>query len=67
MTTKEFLALTPRELASRRDSGELWQIVDVREPWEVNIASVSDAVSIPMADIPRRVSELDAARPVAVL
>lgn len=61
------LNLTPSELEQRRKSGELWRILDVREPWEIEIARVADAVAIPMRELPARLDELDTASPVAVL
>ena len=46
-------------------------VLDVREPWELQTASVTaegfDLVAIPMSQITTRLGELDAARPVAVL
>jgi rhodanese-related sulfurtransferase len=51
------------ELAARAE----WQLVDVREAWEIEIASVQQSIHIPMAEIPSRQSELDADAPVAVL
>jgi rhodanese-related sulfurtransferase len=46
-------------------------VLDVREPWEVQTASVTsdgfELVTIPMNEIPARLAELDAARPVACL
>lgn len=62
-----FEALTPAEYLRRSSSGELWQLLDVREPWEVEIARLDKTINIPMGDIPSRHTELDAARPVAVI
>lgn len=47
-------------------------VLDVREPWELQIASVKPAsdyqlVSIPMGEIPARLAELAPATPVACL
>ncbi len=58
---------SPTEFAARREAEESWQLLDVREPWEIEIASVPQSVKIPMADIPSRHTELDADKPVAVL
>ncbi len=58
---------SPTEIAALRDAGESWQLLDVREPWEIEIASVPQSIRIPMADILSRQSELDAGQPVAVL
>lgn len=46
-------------------------VLDVREPWELQTASVRsqgfELVAIPMGEFPRRLAELDPARPVACL
>jgi rhodanese-related sulfurtransferase len=46
-------------------------VLDVREPWELQTASVKadgfELVVIPMNEIPTRLGELDPARPVACL
>ena len=46
-------------------------VLDVREPWELQTASVSPdgftLVAIPMNDIPARLAELDDGQPVACL
>ncbi len=59
--------ITPNEFVRRRDSGELWALLDVREAWEIEIASIHQTIDIPMAEIPARVAELDASQAVAVL
>jgi rhodanese-related sulfurtransferase len=46
-------------------------LLDVREPWEVQVASVSpqgfELVAIPMNQIPGRLAELPEDRPIACL
>lgn len=46
-------------------------VLDVREPWELERASVKadgfELVAIPMNQLPARIAELDPARPVACL
>lgn len=59
--------LRPAELAARIRAGEDWQVLDVREPWELGIVSLADAVAIPMNQVPNRHRELDSERPLAVL
>lgn len=59
--------LRPAELAARIRAGEDWQVLDVREPWELGIVSLADAVAIPMDQVPNRHRELDPERPLAVL
>jgi len=59
LTPADFLVL------SKKDGD--WQLLDVRDPWEREIASVAGSIDIPMAEIPARLGDLDADRPVAVL
>lgn len=46
-------------------------LLDVREPWELQTASVAaqgfELVAIPMGQLPARLAELDPARPIACL
>ena len=67
MSNRPFLDLTPAEFVEKRESGELWQLLDVREPWEIEIASIDGCLAIPMAEMPRRINELDLRAPIAVL
>jgi rhodanese-related sulfurtransferase len=55
------------ELARRHDAGEDFVLLDVREPDEIATASIPWAVTIPMGEIPARVAELPADKPIAVL
>ncbi len=59
--------IAPTEFVRRRASEELWALLDVREAWEVDTARIDQTINIPMAEIPSRLGELDASRPVAVL
>ncbi|KQR55572.1 rhodanese-like domain-containing protein [Acidovorax sp. Leaf160] len=56
--------------AAAPDSGRPL-VLDVREPWELQTASVAadgfELVAIPMGSLPERLAELDASRPVACL
>ncbi|MGZ5194346.1 MAG: rhodanese-like domain-containing protein [Ramlibacter sp.] len=46
-------------------------VLDVREPWELQTASVKaggfEVVAIPMNEIPARIAQLDPERPIACL
>ncbi len=59
--------ITPTEFLRRCDAGELWQLLDVREMWEISTASIEDAICIPMGEIPSRLDELDDSVPLAVI
>jgi rhodanese-related sulfurtransferase len=51
--------ITPQELRQLQDRSEELTILDVREPWERQTASIAPSQHIPMADIPARMQELD--------
>jgi sulfur-carrier protein adenylyltransferase/sulfurtransferase len=55
----------PEELKRRRDAGEDVFVLDVREPHEVQIASIGGHL-IPLNDLPQRVAELDRERNIVV-
>ena len=59
--------ITPTEFAARRSRGESLTLLDVREDWELGVASVPDVVHIPMGEVADRLGELDRGREVIVL
>jgi adenylyltransferase/sulfurtransferase len=58
--------ITPAELKHWLDGGGTPLLLDVREPQEYSINRIPGAMLIPMSDLPRRVPDLDAARPTVV-
>ena len=59
--------ITPVEFVARRDRGEVLTLLDVREEWELGVASVPGVVHIPMGDVAERLGELDRGTEVIVL
>ena len=57
--------MTVRELKRRIDAGEEVQLIDVREPYEFQIAQIGGTL-IPQNDVPQRLSEIDPSREVVV-
>ena len=51
--------ISVQELAARRDRGEQPLVLDVREDWELQLASIPGVVHVPMNQIPARLGELD--------
>jgi len=49
--------INPKELKSRLDRGEEWQVIDVREEHELDICKITDT-HIPMGEIVSRANEL---------
>jgi rhodanese-related sulfurtransferase len=39
-------------------------VLDVREPWEVNLATFPDALHVPMNQVPGSLQQIDDGRPV---
>lgn len=62
-----FEEMSPQELYAALNADEAWQLLDVREDWEISIAAIAGSVNIPMAEIPARHTTLAQARPVAVI
>jgi molybdopterin/thiamine biosynthesis adenylyltransferase/rhodanese-related sulfurtransferase len=57
--------MTVKELKSRLDAGENVQLIDVREPYEYQIAQIGGRL-IPQNDVPNRLGEIDRNREVVV-
>jgi rhodanese-related sulfurtransferase len=60
------IEITPEEAKQKLVQGEAI-LLDVREPWEVETASVAGATLIPMGEIQARQQELDPEKNVLVL
>jgi rhodanese-related sulfurtransferase len=55
MAVKE---VSVQELKRRIDAGEQFQLLDVREPWEIALASLPGSIHIPLGQLPARLAEL---------
>jgi rhodanese-related sulfurtransferase len=60
-------SITPSELKSRLDGGDRPELLDVREPWEYELARIEGSRLIPMRELSGRVSELDSAAETVVI
>jgi rhodanese-related sulfurtransferase len=56
-----------QDVKARQDKGEDLVLIDVREPAEVAYCAISGSVHIPLAEIPRRMGEIDKARETVIL
>nr|MCU0987397.1 sulfurtransferase [Acetobacteraceae bacterium] len=54
-------------LAAWREEGVAHAVLDVREPWEIEIAALEGALAVPMGEVPARLGELPADVPLVVL
>jgi rhodanese-related sulfurtransferase len=59
METSGYENITPRGLKSRLDAGERPVLLDVREPWEFELARIDGSELIPMSRLEERFTELD--------
>ena len=59
--------ITPSELKQRRDASDPPVVLDVREPWELEIVRLPGTVDIPMNEVPARLSELPKEREIVVM
>lgn len=67
MPEDSVLSVSPRELEAELRSENVPQLLDVREPHELQISVLPGVVHIPMGQVPSRVSELDPRRRVVVI
>ena len=67
VATEELPSITPRGLKERLERGEPLVILDVREPFELEISRLPNALHIPMGQVPERVHELNPADEIVVM
>lgn len=54
----EVASLSVQELKRKMDAHEPFTLVDVREPWEYEIAQITGSKLIPLGELPERLAEL---------
>ena len=59
--------ITPTELAAKRARGEDFDLIDVREPYELKIASIPDARLVPLGALIEALPTLDTSREIVVM
>ncbi len=60
-------SITPSELKERLDTGDHPELLDVREPWESELARIEGSRLVPMVELSERVLELDPATETVVI
>src|SRR5262249_47216837 len=58
--------MSPHELKRRMDSGERFELIDVREPFEYEIARIDGAKLMPLGEISERLGELSGEQTIVV-
>lgn len=56
-------SITPKELKARLDQGEDFMLIDVREPFEIDICSLEGALNIPLGEVESRFNDFDSNLP----
>jgi len=59
--------VTPTEFVATLSGRPETLLIDVREPWELDIARLPAALNIPMAQVPERLAAIDRSRDVVVM
>lgn len=59
--------LTPPALAARLARGDALVLLDVREPWEFDLASLPNSTLVPLSTLPSAVNRLDQSLEYVVL
>jgi adenylyltransferase/sulfurtransferase len=59
--------ITPSGLKRRLDAGDRPVLLDVREPWEFELACIEGSTFIPMSELEGRFTELDPASETVVI
>src|SRR4051812_3934830 len=52
--------ITPRELAKHLENGHAIRMIDVRQPWENEVAQLPGSLLIPLNELPQRLQEVPA-------
>lgn len=59
--------ISVRDLAAKRDAGGSHMLLDVREPWELDVARLDPCLNIPLGELPARQAEIPRDIPVYVM
>ena len=67
MREPDYESITPAELKGRLDAGDRPVLLDVREPWEFELARLEGSELIPLSQLQERYRELDPASETVVI
>ncbi len=59
--------MTVGELAAWRAANRAFTLVDVREPWELQLSRLEFTIDIPLGELPARRHELPSDRPLVIM
>lgn len=61
------LQIDPKKFYRLKQSGRKWYIIDIRDPWEVEIAAIDDAHNIPLDEVYNNLGSLPRDRDIVVI
>ena len=61
-----FSEITVKELKQKMDENPDLQVLDVREPFEVEVGSIPGTIKIPMTIVPLKLEQLDKSKEIFV-
>ena len=67
MRGPDYESISPGELKGRLDAGEEPVLLDVREPWEFELARIEGSTLVPLSEIQDRFTELDPSAETVVI
>ena len=67
MREPDYDSITSRELKERLDAGDRPVLLDVREPWEYELARIEGSMLMPLSQIEERYTELDPSSETVVI
>ena len=50
--------ISPRELVMMLENGHSYRLLDVRQPWESQLATLPGSILIPLNELPQRAKEI---------
>ncbi len=67
MREPDYDSITARELKERLDAGDAPLLLDVREPWEYELARIEGSTLVPMSRLEERFQDLDPSEETVVI
>jgi rhodanese-related sulfurtransferase len=59
--------ISPEEVKRQREDGASFILLDVREPWEFQMANIPDSILIPLGQLQARMEELDSGKEIVTV
>lgn len=66
-TTASPIEMAPPELAAWRQTGHSHAVLDVREPWEIEICRIDGSLTVPLGALPQSLDQLPQDKPLVVV